>query len=102
MGSFTPIPILISPTLPWYQDKKTLIGHSPADLTARWGRILRVRCYSVSQEDTGTQSKSIWFAWSKIAFQMLKGQSGLKHGNRAKRQALKSASTDLGTADVGE
>ncbi|XP_033619616.1 R3H domain-containing protein 2 isoform X8 [Fukomys damarensis] len=28
------------------------------------------------------------------------GQSGLKHGNRAKRQALKSASTDLGTADV--
>ncbi|XP_076410224.1 R3H domain-containing protein 2 isoform X13 [Peromyscus maniculatus bairdii] len=27
-------------------------------------------------------------------------QSGLKHGNRAKRQALKSASTDLGTADV--
>ncbi|XP_017391668.1 R3H domain-containing protein 2 isoform X9 [Cebus imitator] len=30
------------------------------------------------------------------------GQSGLKHGNRGKRQALKSASTDLGTADVGE
>uniref|UniRef100_A0A8C0ZZU0 R3H domain-containing protein 2 n=1 Tax=Castor canadensis TaxID=51338 RepID=A0A8C0ZZU0_CASCN len=29
-----------------------------------------------------------------------KGQSGLKHGNRGKRQALKSASTDLGTADV--
>ncbi|KAM5289121.1 R3H domain-containing protein 2 isoform 6-T6 [Ctenodactylus gundi] len=28
------------------------------------------------------------------------GQSGLKHGNRSKRQALKSASTDLGTADV--
>ncbi|XP_078192385.1 R3H domain-containing protein 2 isoform X10 [Callithrix jacchus] len=28
------------------------------------------------------------------------GQSGLKHGNRGKRQALKSASTDLGTADV--
>uniref|UniRef100_A0A2K5TSJ2 R3H domain containing 2 n=1 Tax=Macaca fascicularis TaxID=9541 RepID=A0A2K5TSJ2_MACFA len=27
-------------------------------------------------------------------------QSGLKHGNRGKRQALKSASTDLGTADV--
>lgn len=33
---------------------------------------------------------------------MLKGQSGLKHGNRSKRQALKSASTDLGTADVGK
>lgn len=31
---------------------------------------------------------------------MLKGQSGLKHGNRSKRQALKSASTDLGTTDV--
>uniref|UniRef100_A0A2K5E1J0 R3H domain-containing protein 2 n=1 Tax=Aotus nancymaae TaxID=37293 RepID=A0A2K5E1J0_AOTNA len=28
------------------------------------------------------------------------GQSGLKRGNRGKRQALKSASTDLGTADV--
>ncbi|XP_029424666.1 R3H domain-containing protein 2 isoform X6 [Nannospalax galili] len=28
------------------------------------------------------------------------GQSGLKHGNRGKRQAPKSASTDLGTADV--
>ncbi|XP_078305888.1 R3H domain-containing protein 2 isoform X16 [Panthera onca] len=27
-------------------------------------------------------------------------QSGLKHGNRSKRQALKSASTDLGTTDV--
>uniref|UniRef100_A0A5F4VQV9 Uncharacterized protein n=1 Tax=Callithrix jacchus TaxID=9483 RepID=A0A5F4VQV9_CALJA len=27
------------------------------------------------------------------------GESGLKHGNRGKRQALKSASTDLGTAD---
>ncbi|XP_044540351.1 R3H domain-containing protein 2-like [Gracilinanus agilis] len=30
------------------------------------------------------------------------GQTGIKHGNRGKRQALKSASTDLGTADVGE
>ncbi|XP_036886108.1 R3H domain-containing protein 2 isoform X5 [Sturnira hondurensis] len=28
------------------------------------------------------------------------GQSGLKHGNRSKRQALKSASTDLGTTDI--
>ncbi|XP_043824741.1 R3H domain-containing protein 2 isoform X9 [Dromiciops gliroides] len=28
------------------------------------------------------------------------GQTGMKHGNRGKRQALKSASTDLGTADV--
>ncbi|KAK2509535.1 hypothetical protein MC885_017415 [Smutsia gigantea] len=28
------------------------------------------------------------------------GQSGLKHGNRSKRQALKSASTDLGTTDA--
>ncbi|XP_032296996.1 R3H domain-containing protein 2 isoform X5 [Coturnix japonica] len=28
------------------------------------------------------------------------GQSGMKHGNRSKRQALKSASTDLGTSDV--
>ncbi|XP_074181637.1 R3H domain-containing protein 2 isoform X13 [Rhinolophus sinicus] len=28
------------------------------------------------------------------------GQSGLKHGNRSKRQALKSASTDLGMTDV--
>lgn len=28
------------------------------------------------------------------------GQSGLKHGNRGKRQALKSASTDLGSTDV--
>ncbi|XP_042746745.1 R3H domain-containing protein 2 isoform X3 [Lagopus leucura] len=30
------------------------------------------------------------------------GQSGMKHGNRSKRQALKSASTDLGTSDVGK
>ncbi|XP_056370920.1 R3H domain-containing protein 2 isoform X2 [Oenanthe melanoleuca] len=28
------------------------------------------------------------------------GQAGMKHGNRSKRQALKSASTDLGTSDV--
>ncbi|XP_074020971.1 R3H domain-containing protein 2 isoform X7 [Numenius arquata] len=28
------------------------------------------------------------------------GQTGMKHGNRSKRQALKSASTDLGTSDV--
>ncbi|XP_028742077.1 R3H domain-containing protein 2 isoform X12 [Peromyscus leucopus] len=34
------------------------------------------------------------------AYTVHQGQSGLKHGNRAKRQALKSASTDLGTADV--
>ncbi|XP_010190549.1 PREDICTED: R3H domain-containing protein 2, partial [Mesitornis unicolor] len=30
------------------------------------------------------------------------GQTGMKHGNRSKRQALKSASTDLGTSDVGK
>ncbi|XP_077048696.1 R3H domain-containing protein 2 isoform X2 [Agelaius phoeniceus] len=28
------------------------------------------------------------------------GQAGMKHSNRSKRQALKSASTDLGTSDV--
>ncbi|XP_078240833.1 R3H domain-containing protein 2 isoform X8 [Pogona vitticeps] len=28
------------------------------------------------------------------------GQAGMKHGNRNKKQALKSASTDLGTSDV--
>ncbi|XP_054859286.1 R3H domain-containing protein 2 isoform X4 [Eublepharis macularius] len=28
------------------------------------------------------------------------GQTGMKHGNRGKKQALKSASTDLGTSDV--
>ncbi|KAF4798547.1 R3H domain-containing protein 2 [Turdus rufiventris] len=28
------------------------------------------------------------------------GQTGMKHGNRSKRQALKSASTDLGTSDI--
>ncbi|XP_067385577.1 R3H domain-containing protein 2 isoform X5 [Emydura macquarii macquarii] len=28
------------------------------------------------------------------------GQTGMKHGNRGKRQALKSASTDLGTNDI--
>ncbi|TKC46836.1 hypothetical protein EI555_015246 [Monodon monoceros] len=36
----------------------------------------------------------------RVIFRILKGQSGLKHGNRSKRQALKSASTDLGTTDV--
>lgn len=35
-------------------------------------------------------------------FCFTKGQSGMKHGNRSKRQALKSASTDLGTSDVGK
>nr|XP_020634274.1 R3H domain-containing protein 2 isoform X3 [Pogona vitticeps] len=30
------------------------------------------------------------------------GQAGMKHGNRNKKQALKSASTDLGTSDVGK
>ncbi|XP_043302869.1 R3H domain-containing protein 2 isoform X4 [Cervus canadensis] len=34
------------------------------------------------------------------AYTVHQGQSGLKHGNRSKRQALKSASTDLGTTDV--
>ncbi|XP_069440993.1 R3H domain-containing protein 2 isoform X6 [Ovis canadensis] len=34
------------------------------------------------------------------AYSVHQGQSGLKHGNRSKRQALKSASTDLGTTDV--
>uniref|UniRef100_A0A7N5J928 R3H domain containing 2 n=1 Tax=Ailuropoda melanoleuca TaxID=9646 RepID=A0A7N5J928_AILME len=34
------------------------------------------------------------------AYTVHQGQSGLKHGNRNKRQALKSASTDLGTTDV--
>ncbi|XP_054552705.1 R3H domain-containing protein 2 isoform X3 [Talpa occidentalis] len=34
------------------------------------------------------------------SYSVHQGQSGLKHGNRSKRQALKSASTDLGTADI--
>ncbi|XP_054984710.1 R3H domain-containing protein 2 isoform X2 [Sorex araneus] len=34
------------------------------------------------------------------SYSVHQGQSGLKHGNRSKRQALKSASTDLGTTDV--
>ncbi|XP_057559577.1 R3H domain-containing protein 2 isoform X10 [Hippopotamus amphibius kiboko] len=34
------------------------------------------------------------------AYTVHQGQSGLKHANRSKRQALKSASTDLGTTDV--
>ncbi|KAG3291545.1 R3H domain containing 2, transcript variant X3 [Ictidomys tridecemlineatus] len=37
---------------------------------------------------------------SQSTYTVHQGQSGLKHGNRSKRQALKSASTDLGTADV--
>ncbi|KAL2776167.1 R3H domain-containing protein 2 isoform 1 [Daubentonia madagascariensis] len=37
---------------------------------------------------------------SQSTYTVHQGQSGLKHGNRGKRQALKSASTDLGTADV--
>nr|XP_020734031.1 R3H domain-containing protein 2 isoform X17 [Odocoileus virginianus texanus] len=37
---------------------------------------------------------------SQSAYTVHQGQSGLKHGNRSKRQALKSASTDLGTTDV--
>ncbi|XP_019328395.1 PREDICTED: R3H domain-containing protein 2 [Aptenodytes forsteri] len=35
-----------------------------------------------------------------LPFLFFKGQTGMKHGNRSKRQALKSASTDLGTSDV--
>ncbi|KAL1764169.1 R3H domain-containing protein 2 isoform X1, partial [Sigmodon hispidus] len=34
------------------------------------------------------------------AYTVHQGQSGLKHGSQGRRQALKSASTDLGTADV--
>ncbi|XP_040839135.1 R3H domain-containing protein 2 [Ochotona curzoniae] len=37
---------------------------------------------------------------SQSTYTVHQGQSGLKHGNRGKRQALKSASTDLGTTDV--
>ncbi|NWZ92503.1 R3HD2 protein, partial [Nesospiza acunhae] len=32
-----------------------------------------------------------------VTFLSFQGQTGVKHGNRSKRQALKSASTDLGT-----
>ncbi|XP_066225534.1 R3H domain-containing protein 2 isoform X24 [Saccopteryx leptura] len=37
---------------------------------------------------------------SQSTYAVHQGQTGLKHGNRNKRQALKSASTDLGTTDV--
>ncbi|XP_043939561.1 R3H domain-containing protein 2 [Protopterus annectens] len=37
---------------------------------------------------------------SQSTFSTHQGQAGIKHGNRAKRQALKSASTDLGMTDV--
>uniref|UniRef100_A0A8C9FY92 R3H domain containing 2 n=1 Tax=Pavo cristatus TaxID=9049 RepID=A0A8C9FY92_PAVCR len=39
---------------------------------------------------------------SVLPLHSCRGQSGMKHGNRSKRQALKSASTDLGTSDVGK
>lgn len=74
-----------------------IIGQSTS-----WGGLLMVRCYSVSQADIEKQHGQCYLLEVRVIFQMLKGQSGLKHGNRGKRQALKSASTDLGTADVGE
>ncbi|XP_074835499.1 R3H domain-containing protein 2 isoform X1 [Carettochelys insculpta] len=37
---------------------------------------------------------------SQSSYTAHQGQTGMKHGNRGKRQALKSASTDLGTSDV--
>nr|XP_033792563.1 R3H domain-containing protein 2 isoform X12 [Geotrypetes seraphini] len=37
---------------------------------------------------------------SQPSYSVHQGQTGMKHGNRGKRQALKSASTDLGTADI--
>ncbi|XP_050839787.1 R3H domain-containing protein 2 [Serinus canaria] len=37
---------------------------------------------------------------SQPSYTAHQGQTGMKHGNRSKRQALKSASTDLGTSDV--
>ncbi|KAM8975980.1 R3H domain-containing protein 2 isoform 3-T3 [Pelodytes ibericus] len=37
---------------------------------------------------------------SQAPYSVRTGQTGMKHGNRGKRQALKSASTDLGTADI--
>ncbi|XP_029450749.1 R3H domain-containing protein 2 isoform X2 [Rhinatrema bivittatum] len=37
---------------------------------------------------------------SQPSYSVHQGQAGMKHGNRGKRQALKSASTDLGTADI--
>uniref|UniRef100_F7FM04 R3H domain containing 2 n=1 Tax=Callithrix jacchus TaxID=9483 RepID=F7FM04_CALJA len=48
----------------------------------------------------GGPAQGMGAVYMRVIFQILKGQSGLKHGNRGKRQALKSASTDLGTADV--
>eukprot|EP00074_Homo_sapiens_P077152 XP_011536338.1 R3H domain-containing protein 2 isoform X6 [Homo sapiens] len=56
--------------------------------------------YTVHQADILMQGSQCCLHGMRVVFQMLKGQSGLKHGNRGKRQALKSASTDLGTADV--
>ncbi|XP_048074198.1 R3H domain-containing protein 2 isoform X17 [Ursus arctos] len=56
--------------------------------------------YTVHQTDIGMQGSQCCLPGMRVIFQMLKGQSGLKHGNRSKRQALKSASTDLGTTDV--
>lgn len=80
-----------------------LSGHFLANLTAWWGEVLRVGCCSlISQTDLGIQGRQCCLPGMRVIFQMLKGQSGLKHGNRSKRQALKSASTDLGTTDVGE
>ncbi|XP_059575235.1 R3H domain-containing protein 2 isoform X3 [Alligator mississippiensis] len=37
---------------------------------------------------------------SQPSYTSHQSQTGMKHGNRGKRQALKSASTDLGTSDV--
>lgn len=101
-------PVLIPSFLPtpWPRGRGSLFlsGGSLTNLTTwcRGSSGLGAAPPLTSQADTGMQGSQCYLPRMRITFLMLKGQSGLKHGNRSKRQALKSASTDLGMTDVGE
>lgn len=76
-----------------------LAGQS--DCLVGWGPQVWVLLLNLSDRHWDAR-QSMLSTQDEHYLSMLKGQSGLKHGNRSKRQALKSASTDLGMTDVGE
>lgn len=82
-------------------------GHGASLLTSRpiWlvGRKKMSKCLSLPPN--GFTSTNVKWHCSQILIITLycfQGQGVMKHGARGKKQTLKSASTDLGTTDVGE
>lgn len=101
----SPLPCSFFSPLPSANREGLFISHWPlsgrSDCLVGWDPQGRIPFLNLLRQ-TGMQGSQYCLPGMRVIFQMLKGQSGLKHGNRSKRQALKSASTDLGTTDVGE